>query len=103
MTRTEFIDLLDAYWNAAYHEGEAAATTDTPDGRAGKINSALMREYDALAARLAEAEALLREGADNAEDFIGTDRGFPLADWLAKCRAFLTADSAAADRESDAP
>lgn len=56
MTRTEFIDLLDAYWNAAYHEGEIAATTDTPDGRAGRINSALMREYDALAARLVKAQ-----------------------------------------------
>lgn len=34
--------------------------------------------------------ALLREGVDNAEDFIGNDRGFPLQEWVERARAALT-------------
>ncbi len=45
--------------------------------------------YADLAARLAEAERLLRAGVENAEDFAGSDRGFPLEEWATQARHYF--------------
>ena len=56
MSREAFMDAVARYWEAAYDEGAMRATHDTEDARAATALHDIKQEYDALAARLAEAE-----------------------------------------------
>lgn len=59
--RADFIEALGAYFVAGFNEGRENRHHDTEEHTASLANYAVMQKYDALAARLAEAVAALRE------------------------------------------
>jgi hypothetical protein len=71
---TEIEGLIDAYWNAAYAEGEQHRTTDTPDGRAQKIRSGITSRLARLAASPSSPASGVRVKALEFDEDVGWPR-----------------------------
>src|SRR5574343_1312109 len=121
--RNEFIEAVGKYWDIAYEEGKAGRTHDTQGGQAQITWGRILDRYDAIAARLAadevllneawrkneslrarlaEAEALLREARDGVKNS-AVQFGYPYTDLVDRIDAFLApADSASAQGEKGA-
>jgi hypothetical protein len=72
-TRVEIEGLIDAYWDIAYVEGEAGRTTDTPDGRAQEVRSAISSRLHALTRRSSAGVEGLSDKATALESSLALD------------------------------